>query len=336
VKVTPLDIRRKEFKRGLRGYSDEEVDVFLDDVADEFERLFQENMELQDRMARMEEQIAGHTQLKEALEKTLVSAQLQADQVTANARKEAELILRDAELKARHIVNDSYGETQKVQQSLVQLKHLEEDFRFKFRSLLEGHLNLLTDVPITPAPAASPLGVTAGTGPTVTFEPNAEATPVEVVVPATEPIAIMAAAPVEFESISVEPTTEPDLEQATGLVPEATPAEVAPEAIAAAVVAPPVSAPEPVSDEDVPTAETEFEQTFLAGAPAAPAEAAGGAVVADEPTADSALQNVEDATEEEQVIPTQGYFFGKRTELDDEPFFASQPPAKDKSRDFEW
>ncbi len=133
----------------MRGYSDEEVDVFLDEVADEFERLFQENMEMQDRMQRLEEQIAGHVQIKDALEKTLISAQLQSDEMRANARKESELILRDAELKARHIVNDSYGETQRVQQALIQLKHLEEDFRFKFRSLLEGHLKLLNEAPIT-------------------------------------------------------------------------------------------------------------------------------------------------------------------------------------------
>jgi len=151
VKVTPLDIRRKEFKRSLRGYSDEEVDIFLDEVADDFERLFQENIELHDRLQRLEEQIAGHAQIKDALEKTLVSAQLQSDELRANARKESELILRDAEFKAREIVNDSYGETQRVQQALIQLKHLEEDFRFKFRSLLEGHLKLLNDAPITVA-----------------------------------------------------------------------------------------------------------------------------------------------------------------------------------------
>lgn len=148
MKVTPLDIRRKEFKRSMRGYADEEVDIFLDEVADEFERLYQENAEMQDRLQRLEEQLASHAQLKAALEKTLVSAQLQADQMTANARKESELIMRDAELKARDIVSESYSETQKVQQTLVQLKHLEEDFRFKFRSLLEAHLKLLNDAPI--------------------------------------------------------------------------------------------------------------------------------------------------------------------------------------------
>ena len=158
MKITPLDIRRKEFKRSMRGYSDEEVDVFLDEVADEFERLYQENGEMSERLASLEEQIAGYVSIKETLEKTLISAQMQADETRTNARKEAELILRDADLKSRQIVNDSYGETQRVQQALIQLKHLEEDFRFKFRSLLEAHLKLVEDAPLTVA-SVGPAGV---------------------------------------------------------------------------------------------------------------------------------------------------------------------------------
>ena len=96
----------------------------------------------------------------------------------ANAHKESELILRDAELKARGIVHDSYGETQKVQQALVQLKLLEEDFRFKFRSLLEGYLKLLSEAPLAaqaaetaalaaPVPIAAPTAVPTAVAPAV-------------------------------------------------------------------------------------------------------------------------------------------------------------------------
>jgi len=70
VKVTPLDIRRKEFKRSVRGYLEEDVDLFLDAVADEFERLSKENTDLQERMKALEEQVAGHAHVREALEKT--------------------------------------------------------------------------------------------------------------------------------------------------------------------------------------------------------------------------------------------------------------------------
>ncbi|MCZ7661699.1 MAG: DivIVA domain-containing protein [Thermoleophilia bacterium] len=145
MKLTPLDIRHKEFRRAMRGYSDEEVDVFLDEVADEFERVFRENIEAQERIHRLEERVSHYEGLRETLQNTLVSAQRQADEMRANARKESELILKDAELKGRDIVGESYSEKQRVQQALIQLKQVEEDFRFKFRSLLEAHLNLLAE-----------------------------------------------------------------------------------------------------------------------------------------------------------------------------------------------
>jgi cell division initiation protein len=322
VKITPLDIRRREFKRGMRGYADEEVDVFLDDVADEFERLFQENIELQDRMQRMDEQIAGHAQLKAALEKTLVSAQLQADQLIANARKEAELILRDAELKARDIVNASYTETQKVQQTLVQLKHLEEDFRFKFRSLLEGHLKLLNDAPITPASAAAVAGVAAMTvpmeAPTADVEPAAES---------AEPVA--AAEPPVVAALATEVSA---MEETPAFVPVPVPSPIAEPPVwtpsaASAVFAP--SAPASGSAEDTPTEETEIEEAATA------AEAHQREVATDEPTAELTVETVDDSARDDQGVRTQGFYFGKRMD-EDEDFFASQPPTKDKSRDFEW
>ena len=145
MKLTPLDIRHREFRRAMRGYSDEDVDVFLDEVADAFESLFQENIESRERIDRLEEQIRHYESLKEALQKTLLSAQQQADDTKSNARKEAELILKDAEIRGRDLLGESYGEKRRLQQDLIQLKQVEEDFRFKFRSLLEAHLNLLAE-----------------------------------------------------------------------------------------------------------------------------------------------------------------------------------------------
>jgi cell division initiation protein len=148
VKITAADIRRKEFKRGVRGYADDEVDTFLDAVAKECENQSRENAELQQRVEALEEQVAGHSHIRHALEKTLVAAQLQSEEIRSNAEREGESILREAETKAKAIVSELYAQTQKVQRSLMQLKLLEEDFRFKFRTLLEGYLRLLEEAPI--------------------------------------------------------------------------------------------------------------------------------------------------------------------------------------------
>ena len=146
MKLTTLDIRHKEFKRGMRGYVDGEVDEFLDEIADEFERLFKENIELSERLESMQEKIDQYRNLEETLQNTLVAAQRSAEEHRATAQKEAQLMLSEAELKARQMVNDSYADKQAVEKQIVVLKSSEEDFRFKFRSLLDGYTNQLAEV----------------------------------------------------------------------------------------------------------------------------------------------------------------------------------------------
>lgn len=151
MKLTPLDIRHKEFKRGMRGYADVEVDEFLDEVADEYERLFKENIDFQDRVETLEEKVAGYRRIEETLQKTLVNAQASAEEQKQNAAKEAQLILQDAELKARQMINEAYTERQALEQSMAKLQSAREDFRFKFRQLLDGYLQQLGGAPASRA-----------------------------------------------------------------------------------------------------------------------------------------------------------------------------------------
>ena len=146
MKLTPLDIRHKEFKRGMRGYVDGEVDEFLDEIADEFERLFKENIELSERGESLQEKIDQYRNLEATLQNTLVAAQRSAEELKANAQKEAQLMLSEAELKAREMVNASYADKQSVEKQIVVLRSSEEDFRFKFRSLLEGYVKQLSEI----------------------------------------------------------------------------------------------------------------------------------------------------------------------------------------------
>jgi cell division initiation protein len=288
----------------MRGYADEEVDVFLDEVADEFERLFQENIELQDRIQRLEEQMAGHAQIREALEKTLITAQLQADETKANARKESELILRDAELKARDIVSDSYKETQQVQQALIQLKHLEEDFRFKFRSLLEGHLKLLNEAPIS-VTAREPAALEG------------------VVAPGSEAPAASGAAPLDSaaEVPSVIPAAGPAAAPSAPSAAEADAVAAASEAVAAAPAAEPSPPPSAFAEFDSAEAEAR-EQAERAQAEARlRVQRAQAERKVDQPPQREGLEA--------------GFFFGRRLE-EAEDVFLDPDAAKKKARDFEW
>jgi cell division initiation protein len=155
MKLTPLDIRHKEFKRGMRGYADVEVDEFLDEVADEYERLFKENIDLSERVETLEGQVGGYKRIEDTLQKTLVSAQASAEELKLNATKEAQLILHEAELKARQLVNDSYTEKQAIDQSMAKLKSADQDFRFRFKQLLDGYLKQLEETPAVAEKATS-------------------------------------------------------------------------------------------------------------------------------------------------------------------------------------
>jgi cell division initiation protein len=354
VKVTPLDIRRKEFKRSMRGYSDEEVDVFLDDVADEFERLFQENIELNDRVERLQEQISGHVQMKDALEKTLISAQLQSDEMKANARKESELILQEAELKAREIVRDSYGETQRVQQALIQLKHLEEDFRFKFRSLLEGHLKLLNEAPIG-APSSESRALTGevgGEAETPLVVPSPETAEPEMVasdmvasemVPSAMAASEMSAAD-PFEEVAAPEDEIPTEETFTDEVAVAVAAaddsgngaaeqgavysastDSAEETTGETLVA--ASAPES-------TAESRTGETVLPQAPP-PASVAPAPVAPPRAAPETSMAATGETEIDETDEPTGGFFFGRQPDDIDDTFVPPEDEPE-KARDFEW
>ena len=79
--LTPMDIHNKEFTRSFRGYDDEEVDRFLDEIIEEFERLYKENIELKERLGMLSDQISNYKTMENTLKETLVTAQRAANDV---------------------------------------------------------------------------------------------------------------------------------------------------------------------------------------------------------------------------------------------------------------
>lgn len=148
MKLTPLDIHHKEFGRAIRGYNEAEVDEFLDKVADELERLFKENIDLNERLEAAEERLRGFQDMERTLHNTMISAQKSAEDIVGSAHRESEVVLRDAEVKAKEIVHSALQLKQKNQSELVRVKQAEEDFRAAFKGLLEKHLDELEPVPL--------------------------------------------------------------------------------------------------------------------------------------------------------------------------------------------
>ncbi|MCL6471632.1 MAG: DivIVA domain-containing protein [Firmicutes bacterium] len=142
MKLTPLDIHHKEFHRSIRGYNEEEVDKFLDEVAEEFERLFKENIELKEEIEKSKQDLENYVGMEKTLQNALLTAQKSAEDITAHAQKEAELIKRDAELKAKEILQEAYDLKRKYETTLNHLKQAEEEFRSKFKNMLESYMRI--------------------------------------------------------------------------------------------------------------------------------------------------------------------------------------------------
>ena len=141
--LTPLDIHNKEFSRSFRGYDEDQVNEFLDQVIKDYEALIRENKDLANQTVALQERLDHFTNIEDSLSKTIIVAQEAADEVRSNAKKEAQLILKEAEKNADRIINESLTRSRKVALEIEELKKQASIYRTRFRTLLEAQLELL-------------------------------------------------------------------------------------------------------------------------------------------------------------------------------------------------
>ncbi|ALA57069.1 DivIVA domain-containing protein [Nitrospira moscoviensis] len=122
MKITPLDIQQMVFRVKLRGYDREEVNRFLEEVAQTVESLNRDNGALRERIAFLEQQVSELKRTESTLSNTLVSAQSLADDVKRSAQRDAELIIKEAELKASELIRQARVELGDTQRDLSHLQ----------------------------------------------------------------------------------------------------------------------------------------------------------------------------------------------------------------------
>ncbi|PPA72120.1 DivIVA domain-containing protein [Jeotgalibacillus proteolyticus] len=143
--LSPLDIHNKEFNRGFRGYDEEEVNEFLDQIIKDYEILLREKKELEEKLNNNSERLGHFTNIEETLNKSIVVAQEAAEEVRRNAMKESKLIIKEAERNADRIVNDSLAKARKIAIEIEDLKKQSKVFRTRFKMLIEAQLDLISN-----------------------------------------------------------------------------------------------------------------------------------------------------------------------------------------------
>src|SRR6476620_6758031 len=113
--LTPLDVRRYEFGRALRGYDPERVDQFREQVAQEIERLARVNQDLEAKARGFHEQLRAFRERDKAINEALVSAQQLRGDIREQSEKEGQLIIREARADAERIVDEARSEIRRME-----------------------------------------------------------------------------------------------------------------------------------------------------------------------------------------------------------------------------
>jgi cell division initiation protein len=143
MKVTPLDIQQQQFKTRFRGFDIREVDTFLEQMAETVESLQRENQNLGDEVRRLEMEIQGYRKREETFKRALLNSQKVLDQMKDNARRSAELIIAEAEVKAEKILNKAHNRLAQLHEDITELKRQRTQIEVQISSIIEAHSRLL-------------------------------------------------------------------------------------------------------------------------------------------------------------------------------------------------
>ncbi len=146
MKLTSMDIGNKEFKKVLRGYDQSEVDEFLDQISESYELVYKENSTFKEKIAVLNEKVDHYSKIEDTIQNTLILAQNAADQAKSSAKKEAELVVRNANDTSQRIIDKSNAEVLKITNDYDNIKREFIKFRSKYRNFMNTQLDMFNDL----------------------------------------------------------------------------------------------------------------------------------------------------------------------------------------------
>src|SRR5215212_1816531 len=149
--IRPIDVRRKEFKNSLRGYDANQVDDFLDAVADEFERTYTDNARLSEEISGLRERLQQFEELEGSIRSALVHAEQAANDLRRTANWEAELTIREAKARSHQMLAESSARVERIQESYQALQEAKRGFTNDFRQLLKTYSEVMENMEISSA-----------------------------------------------------------------------------------------------------------------------------------------------------------------------------------------
>lgn len=143
MKLTPLEIKKQRFKKAMRGYDAVEVETFLEKVAEDYDHLLQENVQLHKQFIGCDSELKHYKDVEKTLKQTLYNIQQSSQLSRETSQKEANLIKKEAELTAAQMVEEARFDVRRMEEEIITLKQQKASFIARLRHLLSSHLELL-------------------------------------------------------------------------------------------------------------------------------------------------------------------------------------------------
>ena len=134
---SPLEIQKREFSRRWKGLDPVEVQTFLTEVADDMESVARENLHLESRIRALELENDEHRERERILKQTLLSAQQASEDMRTTARKEGELIVREAQGSAERLTHNALQRSADIEKAIAELKVQRANFRLQLQKMIE-------------------------------------------------------------------------------------------------------------------------------------------------------------------------------------------------------
>lgn len=212
--ITPMDIHNKTFSKGLRGYSEEEVNDFLRQIVTDYEQIYREHREMEEEMDQMKVKLSNYERISDTMTATLQLAKDTAENVKKNAKRNADILISNAKMEGDRQVKDAEDYRRRLAETMIHTEGNMKNYVSKIRKDLElalASIDALENLkaPIVPgyaypavepeeeAPAegipteevpdkAAPAEETPVEEPAEEPAPDAEGTPIEELAPAAE------------------------------------------------------------------------------------------------------------------------------------------------------
>lgn len=138
--IRPIDIQEKEFSKAVRGYKEDEVNEFLDEITIDLERLLDELRQTKEENSRLVEELERHRNSEGTVLETLEAAKGFMSDISASAEKRAEILLKNAELDAQLMQKEAKEMADKISEESEAMKVRFIDFRTRYKKLLQSEL----------------------------------------------------------------------------------------------------------------------------------------------------------------------------------------------------